>query len=454
VRTLPQELLDQLHVDETWELDRGEREAKLRSRGVVLAPDLERLHQLAAERVTIELGASRNGDGVAEPDPIGDADSEASARAIRFVPAAEFAADTAAHPFRALLGEDDDALLVEGGLHLLFGPEGAAKTTLSLDLAAHLAAWLAWLSYRVPRALRLVLIENEGPPAGLRRKLERKIETWTGPAWAERVLVYRDPWGELRLTDDDSRAALVHACEQHRADLVVAGPLLSLGAPTEGKPGDTQAFVDLLRRDCGLGRWAYLLVHHWNKGGAISGDWGRHADTLLEATEGEAPETTRLAIRKQRWGHKPPKPLVLQWILDSEGYELFDTTAAKATDEDYEQRILDYLAEHPWATTDELENDVEGRAAELRRARRRLEEAGRVSSAPSASVGRPGKATRWNLTNHAASHPVPLPGTGQDGPPARPAGEDEPRPHVPTPKGGTGFGTDPVAQHAEEAEWH
>jgi hypothetical protein len=129
---------------------------------------------------------------------------------------------------------------------------------------------------------------------------------------------------------------------------------------------------------------------------------------------------------------------------DADALELRLAEPSETGAEEYEQRVLNYLAEHPWATTDELDAGVEGQAQRVRGARKRLLEAGRVCRAPSPDLGRPGQAMRWNINNQAPSSPVPLFGTPPDAPHPEATEDPPPRPGCPHPVGGTGLARTPL----------
>ncbi len=73
----------------------------------------------------------------------------------------------------ALVGDDENVLVPEGGDVMFYGDGGAGKTTLMLDLALHLAAGDDWLGILVERPVRVAIIENEGPRPLFRAKLRR-----------------------------------------------------------------------------------------------------------------------------------------------------------------------------------------------------------------------------------------------------------------------------------------
>jgi RecA-family ATPase len=96
---------------------------------------------------------------------------------LRVVTAAEFAAvdELDAEP---LLGDEKSNVLPAAGLTVFWGAEGAGKTTLVLDMACHMAAGKPWLSIGVPRPVRVLVVENEGPRGPFPRKVRAKLEHW------------------------------------------------------------------------------------------------------------------------------------------------------------------------------------------------------------------------------------------------------------------------------------
>jgi hypothetical protein len=103
-----------------------------------------------------------------------------SAEPVVVVPIEQFAADHEAGA-EALLGDgEDDAVLPTGGDSMIYGDGGAGKTTLGVDLAMHLASGRSFLGITVKRPVNVLLLEYEGPRPLYRRKLERKLASWSG----------------------------------------------------------------------------------------------------------------------------------------------------------------------------------------------------------------------------------------------------------------------------------
>jgi hypothetical protein len=298
----------------------------------------------------------------------------AAARASK--PSYEFStlADFLAYPFpnaEPLLGEDRSIILAVGSLLLVYGAEGAGKSTWTIDGIAHLAAGVDWLGFTVNRPGRICVIENEGPPSLFQRKLADKADTWEGPTWAHNVCVFQGPWGEFSFANPEARLALRDYCEENAIDVVTANPTLGLGVSGSGRPDETQTFVDWLV-ECGLkSTRAFWLLHHENKAGQISGDWGRHPDTKVQLQiDGKQPRT-KLVWEKTRWATLPtdehPKAVLLEWIVETQGYTMLDLDTVGASDSELETRIADYLSAHPWSSTRTVWDNVTGTNTRIRK---------------------------------------------------------------------------------------
>jgi hypothetical protein len=217
------------------------------------------------------------------------------------VPFAQFV-ETQDDIVEPLVGAPDDALLPAEGLLLLYGDGGAGKTTLSIDAACHLAAGDPWLGIDVPRPLRILLIENEGPRGPFRQRLANKLASWQGNPFSDNIMVLEEPWSRFTLTEPDYRASLAMYLEQLEVDLLIVGPLASLGARGTGTPDDINEFdrhvKDLKNRT--QQPFAIWIVHHENKAGDVSGAWERYPDSLVHVTA-QGNGRTHIHWRKVRW---------------------------------------------------------------------------------------------------------------------------------------------------------
>ena len=257
----------------------------------------------------------------------------------------------------ALIGDDDDNLLPRGGLMLLIGKGGKGKTTLTIELAFHLASGVDWLGFAVERPVRVLFIENEGPREPFRRKLAEKRSRWphelTGGLW-----VYAADWGQAKLDRDEFVASLNTFVERNEIDLIIGDPLDTFGMQGVGSPEDTRRMVDLLK-SAGLGeRVAWVLLHHSRKEGAgdaieeASGAWGGRPDTqlVLEKTKGNVARLSFAKVRYSRRGERGT--YLLAFDPESESYELVKEEATE--ERDLLTEIEEWLSANPHKTNREI----------------------------------------------------------------------------------------------------
>jgi hypothetical protein len=315
---------------------------------------------------------------------------EDPAAALRFLRADEFLGIKYPEA-ETLLGEGRERLLPRASFLLVVGDGGDGKSTLTVDGVAHCAAPRAWLGITVPRPVRFCVIENEGPAELFQQKLRDKRDEWDAdPSWLENVFVYAEPWGTFSLATAASRAALREFCVEYEIDVVVANPLFGIGGPGAGKPDETNAFVEHLKE---VGLWrdvAFWLLHHVNKAADISGDWKRHADTVIRLErDGDQPRT-KLRWVKTRWATTPsetrPAKQLLGWIDEHKGYELLDVDLVgnHVSNAELQQRLDAYLAEHPGSTTKAVYSAVTGDNTRLKKLLEQGEKAGTHHKDPGA----------------------------------------------------------------------
>jgi AAA domain len=270
-----------------------------------------------------------------------------------------------------LYGAPGQIILAIGSLLMVYGADGSGKSTWSVDGMAHLAAGVDWLGIPVPRPVRFCVIENEGPPDLFQQKIAAKIDSWEGPQFAANLFFFVRPWGEFTFADPDCRRALTEFCDEHRIDVVTANPTLGLGAGASGRPDETQQFVDWLVESGLKSTRAYWLLHHENKAGQISGDWGRHPDTKVLLQQEGNHRRTKLTWAKTRWATLPTdtiaKASMLEWVIETQGYSVVELDPVGATDVELEQRIVDFLTDHPGSSTTTVETEVKGTSSRIRR---------------------------------------------------------------------------------------
>ena len=248
------------------------------------------------------------------------------------------------------VGRAGTNLLPRTGWVMPWGPEGSGKTSIVDDLVMHAAAGREWVGYPTSRPLRFVLVANEGVPGGLQDKLAEKLETWDGDTRPilDGIALYRSPWGEFTLQNKRMLHHLRDFARDFGADYAGLDPLHTVGTVGAGAPKETEEFKHLLRE---LGLWKSLgviTVHHSNKAGMISGDWGRHPDTLIRLEKDGARPATKYTLQKAR----PADPLelnvvqTLEWITETRSYHRVQVAATpKAVGAQNRSNVLDAVTE-------------------------------------------------------------------------------------------------------------
>jgi hypothetical protein len=276
----------------------------------------------------------------------------------------------------ALLGDADQALIPEDSNVVIYGDGGAGKTTLALDLAVHWAAGRDWLDITVQRPLTTLTIENEGPRPLLRAKLTRKLTGWD-PAGRARIV--EKPWAAFSFADEEHRQHLADIIAHDHLDAVIVGPVVCAGMEGPGTLYEVRAFIQFLddvRHRAAGRRVTFILIHHENRAGKVSGAWEGAVDTLLHVSL-EGPGRTRVYMQKARWAsHWHGQTLHLTWA-DNESFQVLDKP--EVTDDNIAEQLLTAVTANPGIGWSDLEKAVPGVRSERRRkVRDRLLEAGQL----------------------------------------------------------------------------
>jgi hypothetical protein len=287
-----------------------------------------------------------------------------------FQSAAEFAAEDEPSAEMILGYDEDNAAFVAGGTVVVYGKGGGGKTTLTLDVACHLATGTDWHGLEVPTARRVAVIENDGLRGRFRRKVRAKLAAWSGSDPGDQLQFLAEPWAQLRLSSERDRAALAAYLNAAAVHVLVAGPIVSLGMIGGGTPDEVAAFEahlqalrDLLERPL-----LVILLHHTNQRGQISGAWDRVPDTLiLIANTGKG---TRLVWQKARDSSTlHAASWKLRWA-EGMTFEMDDTP--DVTEDDVEQGILAAVLANPGESWRTIAEPVKGNATTKAEVRDRL----------------------------------------------------------------------------------
>lgn len=279
----------------------------------------------------------------------------------------EFIADKQDAP-KPLLGTEDDNILPAHGLGLVIGKGGKGKTTFVIDLILHLASGVDYLGLKVERPLNILLIENEGPREPFRRKLERKLTSWSHEITGQ-IAVHTENWGLARLDLPGVVDRLNVYCTEHAIELVVGDPLDSLGMDGEGSPSETRAMVDRFKAGGLFTERAWLLPHHSRKESVAdavdeaAGAWGGRPDAML-TLEKKSENQARLSFAKVRWQERERRPYILDFDPETDSFTF--VKEEEGEERDYAVEIEEYLAEHPHQTVKELCPAIQASADKIR----------------------------------------------------------------------------------------
>lgn len=289
---------------------------------------------------------------------------------LRFVEAAVFAAVDEPGA-AALVGTEDNVLVPEGGDVMFYGDGGAGKTTLMIDLALHLTAGDRWLGIGVGRPVRVGIVENEGPRALFRAKLRRKLRTWEGSALGDRLQLLEEPWSKVSVDVAEVREALAVQIAELELDALLVGPVTRSGMNEAGTLQQVRDYTNLLAevRSASGRRVTFLLAHHENRGGSVSGAWEGAVDTLFHV-QAQGNGQTRLLVQKARWSPEHHKQkLQLAWVA-GEGFKVIDEE--ERDDNTVADEILEFVREHPGTGWNKVDEAVAGKGDRLRAIRDNL----------------------------------------------------------------------------------
>lgn len=337
-----------------------------------------------------------------------------------------------ADPF---VGDAEDVLGPQGGDWMFYGVGGGGKTTVAVDLAFHLAAGDDWHGIPIAAPRRVLVIENEGPRPFFRRKVKRKAGGWQGSPLEGRIVVLESPWARVRLDEEPMRASLAHALRSREIDVVVIGPVTSSGMNEAGTLQQTRDFMALVAhvRELAGRPVMFVLVHHQNRGGSVSGAWEGVVDTLVHVQPKDG-DRTRLYVEKARWASRfHRKTMTLAW---GEGESFVIEAEDEITDETMAEEMLAAARENAGASWTTIRTHVRGNATEAAGVRDLLIREGKLVN----TATREGHFKLW-VAEDPASRSEPERVWNGSGSTAPVRGDEPYRSTVPT-LVGTGLGTE------------
>jgi hypothetical protein len=301
-----------------------------------------------------------------------------------------------------IVGSVGNAPIPQNADVMIYGVGGSSKTTLSYDLAVHLAAGDDWLGIPIPAPVRVLIVENEGPRPLARKKLEAKLAGWNGSPLEGRLVVLEEPWGRVNLADESHRAILADRISDGGIDVVFAGPLTRIGMEEAGTLQDVRDFGRLLNdvRDRAGRLVTFVLIHHESKSGQVSGAWEGATDTLLHL-QALGHGKTRVFWAKARWASElHGTTMHLAW---AEGESFTIEQREEVTEATMADQMLAAALELPGGSWSKIRDRVTGNGSEAATVRDRLLSEGLLVN----TAARHGYFNLWHHDDPAATRSEP-----------------------------------------------
>ena len=185
-----------------------------------------------------------------------------------------------------------NGILPEAGNMILAGESGVGKSMFSQELAVHLALGWDFLSWEIPTARRVLIIQLENSLRTEQVRLKRML-TGLEVSAPPQNLMYAPTELQIDLNDAMSRAKLVQLIQLTGAEVVIMDPLSCLHCKDENSNSDmrpTLNHLTAINREIGT---TFIVVHHFGKpqkgqdnahrarGASAIRDW---ADTMMALT--------------------------------------------------------------------------------------------------------------------------------------------------------------------------
>ena len=278
----------------------------------------------------------------------------------------------------------------------------------------------------VPKPGPVVFANEESGRAALWRRLDALCR---GRAIDEEELrgnLYVAANARIRLDDLGWQRELVDVGKELRPRLIVFDPLARMKSPMREENAQKDMavlveFIRLLRDETGA---AVDFIHHTGHAGGNmrgSSDLESFWETRLTWTrDGQSPLVTVTAEHREAEAGSPIQYRI-NWDTDTRSMR-FDLVTQDAGLPSLEERIVDWLREHPNQTTEDVAKGIQTRKSDVFKTLERLEAGTSHGTTHRGRSGRLDRAGRpihdkvWNLAPQAGLWPVPHNGTNRDHP--------------------------------------
>jgi hypothetical protein len=265
-----------------------------------------------------------------------------------------------------------DELIVDNAIAALVGAPKNGKTFALLDIAIAVAAAEQALDrFDVPQPGPVLLILEESGRAALHRRLD-KLARGRALDPDRLVELYFAANRRVRLDDGAWRDRLLEAASSRDWRLIAFDPLARIkGAVDENVQREIAPVLDFLRDLRAASGATVAYVHHTPHDGSRhrgSSDLEAYWESKLTLVKQDGTRTLRAEHREA----EAAGPFVISFGFDP----ATRTLRLRAFDDELEQRVRDYLDEHPRASANEVNENVEGNRKRILELVRQLRDGG------------------------------------------------------------------------------
>lgn len=330
-----------------------------------------------------------------------------------------------------LLGEPDpgpirwlvDGLIPAGAIGFAVGRWKTTKSYGLLELAISIATGRpAFGVLEIPEPGGVIFVNEESGRAATWRRLDALCRGRAIDPEELRGRLHVSANARLKLDDPDWLTRLLELGAELQPSLFIFDPLARMKSATrdENSQGEMAVIIENLRQLREETGAAVLAVHHvGHAGGNMRGssDLETAWETRLTWKRDDQALTVTIENEHREAESAPPLSYRIAWDAATRSMRFNGTLDSTPGVPPLEQRIVEWLHDHPNQTTDEVAKGVETRKADVLQALTRLETGtnhGTTHRGPSGRRDRAGRAIRdkvWNLTTQAGLWPVPDSGT-------------------------------------------
>ena len=316
-------------------------------------------------------------------------------------------------------------MIVDGAIAALVGAPKTGKTWALLDIAIAVATGERALDrFAVPKAGPVLLILEESGRAALHRRLDKLLR---GRAIEPGRLVgfYFAANRRVRLDDEAWCERLLEAAGERAWRLIAFDPLARIKGATvdENQQREIGPVLDFLRDLRAASGATVGYVHHTPHDGKRhrgSSDLEAYWESKLTLAKSEG-RRTLLAEHREA---EAAGPFALSFGFDSTS----ETLRLRAFEDELAERVREYLEQHPTASSNEVDENVEGNRSRILELVKQYREGGSESPEPpgtTPSGSDEGGGSRGGVYRTPGTTPADLAGEVVPDPRNRPLTEDD-----------------------------